>query len=156
MERESEMIPFFCFMETKITLKKINIEETGCHLLLNAVLNGSIVRLVLDTGASRTVIDSNFYLENNPNELLKEEEEKSIGVGSSQLDSYLTKVPLFEIGELSLKNLEIALMDLSNVSLTYHNLGIGEVHGVLGGDILADNYAQIDYKKLTLCLRSYD
>ncbi len=139
-------------METIIELEKVEIEETGCHLLLNAKLNDFEIRLVLDTGASRTVLDSNFYQTIFPSEELEEENEKSIGVGSNQLDSYLVIIKSFDLGELKIENQEIALMDLSNVSLTYQKLNIGEVHGVLGCDFLEQFNAVIDYANLKLNL----
>lgn len=147
------MIPFFCFMETQIELEKVEIEGNGCHLLLEATLDGVPIRLVLDTGASRTVLDSNFYQTIFPTEELKEEDEKSIGVGSNQLESFLVNVKSFGLGELKIENHETALMDLTYVSLTYQKLNIGEVHGVLGGDILEQFEAIIDYGTLKLNLK---
>lgn len=141
-------------METVIKLEKVVIEESGCHLLVAATIDETEVRLVLDTGASRTVLDSNFFKKLNPDLILKEEEEKSIGVGSNQLDSFLVEVEGFSLSAYKLNNVQLALMDLSNVSLTYQNLGMGEVHGVLGGDILQAGKAVINYENETLILRS--
>lgn len=141
-------------METVIKLERVVIEGSGCHLLVEAAIDETKVRLVVDTGASRTVVDSNFFKELNPDLILKEEEEKSIDVGSNQLDSFLVEVENFSLSAYRLSNVQLALMDLSNVSLTYENLGMGEVHGVLGGDMLQEGKALIDYENHTLTLRS--
>lgn len=134
---------------TVIQLKKIDIDEIGCHLILEAKIEGEFIRLVLDTGASRTVIHSGFF----DVELIPEKE-KSIGVGSSDLESYQISIALMQIGALNLVEYKVASMDLTNVIESYKKLELEPVHGVLGGDILEKYQATIDYKNhlLTLCL----
>ena len=43
---------------TIIPIDKLLIEDDGSHLLVKAKINGKIARLLIDTGASRSVFDT--------------------------------------------------------------------------------------------------
>ena len=130
-----------------VKLEKVIIDESGCHLVLPAFVNFKKLHLVLDTGASRTVIHAGFFDKN-----LVPEEEYSIGLGSNSLESYQVDLEDFRIGELVFKEYKVAALDLNNVIETYQKLDAIPVLGVLGGDILEKYYSIIDYKNLELKL----
>ena len=50
-------------MKSVIKLEPVEVEEQNLHLILNAQVNGKDVRLVLDTGASRTCFDYDYFVE---------------------------------------------------------------------------------------------
>jgi hypothetical protein len=133
-------------MKIDIKLEQVFIEEKGCHLLLNAEINSVPLRLVLDTGASRTVVDSEFLKRITNADALCPEVEKSVGVGSNQLESYLMDVDELVIGILKINNYQMASMNLEHVKSSYKKLGYDTIEGVLGGDILSDYNAIINYK----------
>ena len=134
----------------EIKLEKIAIEDEGCHLLLDAKIEGRQLKLVLDTGASRTVVDYSFLSEMNQKDSFELQSDLSVGVGSNQLNSYLVEVQQFEIGNLKIDNYKMACMDLSHIQETYAKLNYPQVHGVLGGDILLQHKAIIDYEQEVL------
>ncbi len=43
-------------------LEFLDIDGEGCHLVVNVLINGSIARMILDTGASRTVINASSVI----------------------------------------------------------------------------------------------
>ena len=131
----------------EIALEKIDIKPLGTHLLIDVVIDEVPYRLVLDTGASRTVIHSGLFKEG-----LIAEEELSIGVGSNQLESYQVAIDSLQIGSLEIIQIQVAALDLKHVLESYDKLNISSVIGVLGGDILEKYQAVIDYKSLTLKL----
>lgn len=137
---------------TQIGLELIEMEDGGSHLLLHAIIGDQAIRLVLDTGASRTVLDSSFIESIFPTLLKKSEEEPSIGLGSNQLQAYTIEDLDLKIGDLLIAKPKLALMDLANVIQAYEIINKGPVHGVLGGDILLQYRATIDYEKLLLTL----
>lgn len=134
----------------KILLELISIDGGGYHLGLEVMLNGKNAFLLLDTGASRTVLDKNqidIYIHNQEIELL---DEKSTGLGTSSMDIHTTEISQLEIDHKKFENITLALIDLSHVNETYEKLGFKKIQGVLGSDLLYKYNAIIDYQKLEL------
>jgi hypothetical protein len=136
----------------KIQLQKVDIPPGGVHLALNVTLNDTQVRMVVDTGASRSVLDLNYFKELFPDAVLKEEESDSAGVGASGLASFTSWLPSFFIEGFEVKECELALMDLSHVKASYLNLGEDAIYGVIGGDLLERYEAIVDYSDFSLTL----
>lgn len=140
-------------MKSVIQFKKIKIDAMGCHLLINVKINSKKVTLVLDTGASQTVLDfetANSFTKNTAEQL---HEASSTGVGGEPLQSHMVIIEKFKIGEVTVRNNLFVLLDLQHVNAQYEKMGQPVIHGVLGGDILNTYNAIIDYKKSTLTLR---
>lgn len=147
------MQPFFLRIDMqKILLELISINGGGYHLGIEVMLNGKNAFLLLDTGASRTVLDKNQindYIHNQEIELL---DEKSTGLGTNNMDIHTTEISQLEIGYKKIQNITLALIDLSHVNETYEKLGFKKIQGVLGSDLLYKYKAIIDYQKLELTL----
>ena len=138
---------------TKVPLQLINLQNDGFHLLVEVVVFGQSFNVVLDTGASKTVLDK-ATVENHiaAGDLLFSDK-LSTGLGTNSMESFILNLPDLHIGRLKLKDFEAAVLDLSSISLAYENLQLPAVIGVLGGDILQQYNAVIDYGKLQLTLR---
>ena len=140
-------------MKSVIKFKKIKIDAMGCHLLINVKINSKKVTLVLDTGASQTVLDfetANSFTKNIAEQL---HELSSTGVGGEPLESHMIIIEKFKIGDVVIRDNLFVLLDLQHVNAQYEKMGIPGIHGVLGGDILSAFDAVIDYKKSTLTLK---
>ena len=136
----------------EVKLRKVEIPPIGMHLIIPVKINEVEVDFVLDTGASRSVVDIEFLNGIITDLELKKEESDSAGVGASDLASFTTSVRSFVVGNLIIKAFEIACLDLKHVKQSYENIDETPIYGVLGGDILNDYNAVIDYFKLTLWL----
>lgn len=139
-------------MKSVIKFKKIKIDATGCHLLINVKINSKKVTLVLDTGASQTVLDfetANSFTKNKAEQL---HEASSTGVGGEPLQSHMLTLEKFKIGQVLIRNNLFVLLDLQHVNAQYEKMNKPVIHGVLGGDILNTYHAAINYKKCTLTL----
>ena len=136
----------------KINLQKVDIPPGGIHLALNVFLNGQSIRMVLDTGASRSVLDLDLFRELYPEADLKEEESDSAGLGATGLASFRSWITSFSIENFEIQEYEMALMDLSHVKQSYTQLGEDAIYGVIGGDILENYEAMIDYSDFSLTL----
>lgn len=138
-------------MET-ILLTLISIEGGGYHLGLNVYLNGKEAFLLVDTGASKTVLDKNQIEEfvKNPSIILLNE--KSTGLGTNSMEIHATEILNLEIGSKKIENITLPLVDLSHVNETYEQLDLKKIQGVLGSDLLYMFKAKIDYNKLELTL----
>lgn len=139
-------------MKSKIKFKKIRINLAGWHLLIKLKLNNKPALLILDTGASQTVLDYHIASTISKNKAKRLDDASSTGVGGEQLQSHLLKVEKFTIGDVTVHDQYFVLLDLQHVNAQYQKIGKYKIHGVLGGDILNNFDAIIDYKKSELVL----
>ena len=136
----------------KVPLQLINLQNDGFHLLVEVVVFGHPFNVVLDTGASKTVLDKASVENHIAAEDLLSSDKLSTGLGTNTMESFILHLPALHIGKLQIENFEAAVLDLSSISLAYENLQLPPVIGVLGGDILQQYKAVIDYHKLVLKL----
>jgi predicted aspartyl protease len=132
-----------------IKLDIVPIEDDGYHLFINCLINGKTARLLVDTGASRTVFDANRI-----KTFLKEEEHNfekvdklSTGLGTNTMESHTVILSEFSIGETIFKDYIAVVLNIEHVNQSYKMLGFPEIDGVLGGDLLHELKAVIDYRK---------
>jgi len=142
-------------MKTILPIEIFSIEDDGCHLKIMISINGKQASMILDTGASRTVFDetriSNFVDE----ERIEEHDRLSTGLGTNTMESKKVVIDTIELGAIKIANYNAAVLDLMHVNQSYEKLGIEPVDGVLGGDILNDYKAIIDYDRKELVLKEY-
>ncbi len=137
---------------TLVPLKLINLQDDGFHLLVEVVVFGIKFNAVLDTGASKTVLDKSTVEKYIRTDELLISDRLSTGLGTNTMESHTVVLPSLRIGKLKLKDFEAAVLDLSTISTAYETLNLPPVIGVLGGDILYQHDAVVNYKKLLLKL----
>lgn len=136
-----------------IPLEIIDLQGDGYHLLVDVILFDQNFKMVLDTGASKTVLDKETLLNSGiPQEKILETDILSTGLGTNDMESFITDLPLFSMANWSTQHLSVAVLDLSSINYAYEQMGLPAIVGVLGGDILYGYGAQINYKKQTLIL----
>ena len=136
----------------KVPLQLINLQNDGFHLLVEVVIFGHPFNVVLDTGASKTVLDKTSIEKYIATDDLLSSDKLSTGLGTNSMESFILYLPSFNIGKLKIENFEAAVLDLSSISAAYESLQLPPVIGVIGGDILQKYKAVIDYNKLELKL----
>ncbi|MCF8426902.1 MAG: retroviral-like aspartic protease family protein [Bacteroidia bacterium] len=140
-------------VKTIVPLEILEIESDNYHLFVLVKIGRRNARMLLDTGASKTAFDSNqikkFIGKNEPENLGI----NSVGLGSNQVATHLTQLTSLKIGEIALKKVDIAVLDLAHVNEAYQILGFPEIDGVLGSDILVKLKAIINLEKLVLKLK---
>jgi len=137
---------------TRIPLTLLNLQDDGFHLLVEVVVFNNTFKAVLDTGASKTVFDKRTVEQYADHEHIVLSEHLSTGLGTNSMESYTLLIPELELGDIHLKNYEVALLDLSTINIAYEQLEITPVIGVIGGDLLLKYNAIIDYKQTALFL----
>jgi predicted aspartyl protease len=141
-------------MNVNIPLVIISIEEEGFHPHISVKINGKEAVLLLDTGASKTVFDMemiNHYIENFQPEA---HDKFTTGLGTSSMESHKTIVDTLELGDITISNFDAVLLDLSHVNKSYELLGIPQITGVLGSDLLVELKAVINFSDNSLELNS--
>ncbi|NOR86335.1 MAG: clan AA aspartic protease [Bacteroidales bacterium] len=140
-------------MITRIPIKLIDLNGDGYHLSLEAQINDEPVLLILDTGASRTVFDMNRISRFVKNPGLELNEQLSTGLGTNSMESNILQIDSFILGEMQIKNYSSVAIDMVHINQTYEMLEMPSIDGVLGGDILKEFDAKIDYRSLLLSLK---
>ncbi len=140
-------------MITKIPLQLIDLKGDGFHMSINVKINGHEILLLLDTGASRTVFDINRIYHYVNDTTFQLNEQMSTGLGTNSMESNIFEMESFVLGDMQLRNYLTVAIDMKHINDTYKLLDMEPIDGVLGGDILKDFDAKIDYKSLTLSLK---
>jgi len=140
----------------RIPLEVLDLQEDGCHILVEARLFGQSFKMVVDTGASKTVLDRATLLRSGISEdRFRDTEILSTGLGTNTMQSFVLEVPEVGIGGWQVRGFLAAVLDLGSINYAYAQMDLDPVAGVLGGDILRRYGAQIDYRKRLLILRSW-
>lgn len=139
----------------RIPLEALSLQEEGFHLFVKAKLGKHSMRLLIDTGASKTVLDKKFLSEKFPELVLEANEQLTTGVGSNTIQSEFAAVEVLRLGKLKLKNYKVAVLDLRHVNETYTLIKLPPIDGVLGCEVLVDYKAVIDLGKSELRVKTY-
>lgn len=125
-------------------LQIIELNGDGFHPLLNIKIYNQTYTVVLDTGASKTAFDKTM-LAAHKDAVILDSDKLSTGVGTNEMASYTALIPDLFIGPLHIRDMEVAVLDLSTINIAYRQMDHPEVLGVIGGDILMQYKAVIDY-----------
>lgn len=134
---------FYAMIEIPIFF--LEIEENGIHLLMEVLINDKPARMLIDTGASQTVLDKNRALQFIGNAEIEASDTLSKGLGTDSMESSNVELESMAFGSLKIIGQEVVLLDLVHVNTSYEAMGQPPVDGVLGGEILKKHKAVIDY-----------
>ncbi len=137
-----------------LPLKPHFIDVDGVHLHLDAILNGTPVNFLLDTGASRTavsdkiasILGSGFQ---NPIPHIE-----SFGFGDN-FDSFVADISDFEFYGKAIQNYQMAIFDFAPLNEMMGRMGFPEIDGMLGGDLLKAAGAKLDYRNESLIIGNF-
>jgi predicted aspartyl protease len=132
-----------------VELECIRLSDDGIHILINVQVNGIEMRFVLDTGASHTVIDVEWAKGNLSENEIDRSGDPAQGIGAA-VEVHKAEIAEIKIGDLFIQDRTVALIDFNAINKVYMKEGLGVVNGILGGDILNDYSALIDYSKLEI------
>ena len=129
----------------KADLEILNLHDDGFHLLVEVFVFDKPFKAVVDTGASRTVLDKSTVEQYIQQEMLLASDKLSTGLGTNSMESHILTIPTLLIGDLTISDFETAVLDLSMINTAYENIEVGPIIGVIGGDILMKYKATISY-----------
>lgn len=140
-------------MTTTVPFKILKLDAEGFHLMMKMKINGKTANVIIDTGASKTVLDKTRVEKFVKEKDFKTHDKLSSGLGTNSMESQTTILNKITIGNLEINNYTTVLLDLSHVNGSYEQIGLKPVEGVLGSDILLKYKAVIDYDKKTVKLK---
>jgi predicted aspartyl protease len=132
-----------------IKLDIVPIEDDGYHIFIEAFINKRKARLLIDTGASRTVFDAErvkAFLDGDDFHFEKIDK-LSTGLGTNTMESHTVVLKEFCLGETIFIDYHTVILNMEHVNQSYKMLGFPEIDGVLGGDLLHELRVVIDYRK---------
>jgi predicted aspartyl protease len=121
--------------------------------MIEAEVNGKTVRLLVDTGASKTVFDKTrlqLLVEEGADEHYEDLEQLSTGLGTNSMQGQVAELDSFKFGDVEIKDYPVVVLDMDHVNQSYDMLGDRGIDGVLGSDILKKYDAVIYFKKKVL------
>ena len=140
----------------KIPFEVISLQADGFHIITEVELFDKKFNLVIDTGASKTVLDKNTLLHSGiDEENFQSTDILSTGLGTNSMESFMLTLPAFKLQDWSVTNLSVAVLDLSAINHAYAQIDLEPIIGVLGGDILQPYGGIINYKTNTLTLNKH-
>src|SRR5690606_7009575 len=88
----------------KIPLELLELQGDGYHILIDVCLFDQPFKMVLDTGASKTVLDKTTLLQSGiPEEKIENTNIISTGLGTNSMESFILELPTLAIGNWKIK-----------------------------------------------------
>lgn len=133
-----------------IPVEIVRLEDKSYHLIVGVEIDGIKGDMIIDTGASVTVVDQKLFAG-------KASEETTVKMQSGSVtgqieDVRLVKADRFKIGNRKMKNISLACIDLDYVNNMYNQHLKRQIIGLLGCDFYVRYKAVIDYQKKELTL----
>lgn len=136
----------------EIPLKLVELENNNYHIMVETrFADGLRGMWIVDTGASKTVLDSNLENYFTPLETPLTEIE-SMGIGNSKVETKSGIIEKIYFNSTWLNDLHVALIDLSSINQLYLQHVNETITGLIGSDFLVQHKAVIDFKKMVIQL----
>lgn len=129
-----------------VPIELVTLEDSSFHLIVNVEIDGIRGDMIIDTGASVTVIDQELF----PEKMSHPENTAKIQSGSvnGQIEEVtMLQADYLKIGGRKLKEIQLAGIDLTYVNNMYHQHLNRKIIGLLGCDFCVRYQATIDYSR---------
>jgi hypothetical protein len=120
---------------------------------VSGFINGNLANILIDTGASQTVLDMNRVQLFTNQQQFEKAEKLSKGLGTNSMAGYKFSINQFVLGDLVIEDYDVVSLDLSHINASYEDLGLTPIDMVLGGDFLMHYSANIQYSSAELWLK---
>lgn len=133
-----------------IPVEIVELEDNSYHLITSMEMQGVKGDVIIDTGASVTVIDKNLPIKDEKNN-------QDIKIQSGSVTGQISDVQIIcakqvKIGGILFKNIRLAAIDLNYVNEMYNQHLKRKIIGLLGSDFCVKHAVVIDYqKKILIC-----
>ena len=133
-------------MIVRIPFKVVELENHSYHIVVDGRIDGTSITFIIDTGASRTIIDKCYA-----DKLIKianmSEEPIATGLNAEQIPVELYKIPVLILEKIKFKNIQSLTADLTPINEVYSKLTGKRIGGLIGCDFLLKHVKRINFKK---------
>ena len=120
------------------------------HILIECNINYVSGIFIVDTGASNSCI--NYLSASKFNVEFEKSNETASSATNEINETYYSKNNKLKIGDFQKNDFDLVLFDMTFINNSLKEKGMPEVDGIIGGDILNQYNACIDYKKEEISL----
>ena len=128
-----------------VQLIPYQIKGHGVHLVVDARRGRQKLRMLIDTGASNTVVDLSKIRPEDAHPHDSALQIQTAGAQEGRQTATLLRMRGIKLGEFTLPDWDVAGMDFSGIQSAYKSHALKPVSGILGGDVLQYYRARIDY-----------
>lgn len=130
--------------------QKFKILPSG-HLIINSKVNGVSAKLIIDTGASNSCIDSNrieaFKIE------IENYDEQASSATEKIKDMYISTSNSIDIVGSTIENFKLFVFDMNHINETLKKNESTKVDGIIGNDILSKYDGIISFREKKIYLK---
>ena len=130
--------------------KKFQILKSG-HLVVDCLINGVSAKLIVDTGASNSCIDSNsvekFKIK------IENYDEQASSATEKIKNMHISKNNAIDIVGFSIENFKLFVFDMNHINETLKENESIKIHGIIGNDILSKYGAIISFTEKKIYLK---
>ncbi|NVO09198.1 MAG: aspartyl protease family protein [Bacteroidales bacterium] len=132
-------------MIVKIPFQIIELESQSYHIVVDGKIASLELTFIIDTGASRTIIDKCYAdkLEKIP---FGAESPMATGLSAEQIPVELYNISLLMLNDVSFKDAQALTADLNPINEVYSDIAGKRIGGLIGCDFLLKNIKTIDFK----------
>lgn len=130
------------------------IEHASFHPIVAAELEGKQINMILDSGASRTVLSSNLVV-NFDKTAGDGEEAFAAGINAQRMEVEQVVIPSIRIGNLDFFDMLIFSTNLDAVSSLYEQMAGVRIDGLLGCDFLVKYGGVVDFNTQKIVLTKF-
>lgn len=136
-----------------LPLQIIELEKDNFHILIKGEFrDGTTSCWIVDTGASKSVLDINLHSYYEVLDSDNEDDYQSAGINQGMMETSVGKMFFLKLGALEIRDQKVAMIDLNHVNEIYGKYSCCRIAGLLGGDILMKYKCCIDYDSKTIQL----
>jgi hypothetical protein len=138
-------------MKISMPFTIIELEASSFHPIVEGEIDGKLITLILDTGASRTVISKELAFD-YPIISIENEEPFAAGINAETIAVDQVNIPLINIGGVNFNNTIVFSANLDAISNLYEKMAGLKIDGLLGCDFLLKYEATVDFSQKIISL----
>ena len=120
------------------------------HILIECEINYVLGIFIVDTGASNSCI--NYFSASKFDIEFVVSNEKASSATDEINEIFNSKKNILKIGDFQKNDFDLVLFDMTFINNSLKEKGVSEVDGIIGGDILNELSACVNYKKKEITL----
>lgn len=110
--------------------------------------------MIIDTGASQTVISRHLVDDLQLETSVPEMNNITVGIGQDALNPGFALLSNLKIQNIMIKNIPCIVLPMDHINQTYKSIGQKSIDGIIGNDLLFALHARIDMRRLHIIVET--
>jgi hypothetical protein len=135
-----------------VKLYILELETENYHIFARGKWKGHPVNIIIDTGASHTCFDIDFFKSIDSDAFTTANTGINVGIGTTEFETSIALMQNFKIGRFQIHDFQTVLLNLKHINQAYIMAHVPTIQCILGSDFFVSYNAIIDFseQKLTL------